>query len=662
MQALEELSILPSFSSHSETDLALKGPYGDGHFTATLGAFEVHCSHHSQPDNDDDNIAYGGCAVLSFLDLYWSPFLGCVVSPQAQSILLHKELKHYVLGYESNEMQNHNPQLLIKHIEDAFDINPATNLSILYEGCRSKVLQHPIPGLHLPDKRYKCPDCGLWYSNYQHHVKLELGCKQSNTVSKRFSVPLYPPSIGVAKQSPGTHYRLELSIPDHRKLAPVVKVNKRLRRRSEVFEEPLLLPAPGTQEEIKNIPLIEGWLKPNFSNLKGRLAPKLQRNGNNFQFSLGSRLFRCLHSDHPPGSDYEIYTGCAVLSYYQLYFSPILGAIVSPSEGTILCRTTLQRTIQSRVHASGIEGQTLLDHLIRSFELLTETEDIFDKIHRNVRLKRPILGLEKPRLTYQCQLCGSSFSENQIPFKNHQSSCHPIGSKITPIRTYTIRLWNVKAKYRYRATMDKSWIDSHELSSTPDPARLQSLSYSDENAIHLKDSRFQKHVKSWNGDLSTIIQLFKIRSAEGLWTHDGIAWKIERCLGQIHRLTGIYLSDTERRMDDLPFLRRAITGLYPQCVLFLGLRIHSLMTTPVQVKQIPSSYQRCANIIPQLPCQDLPNRPQIFRPTSRESWTTQKISRRCDPVQKHLQETRQFQASPLFKTTCDPSNILPKSA
>ena len=98
-------------------------------------------------------------------------------------------------------MQNHNLQLLIKHIEDTFDINPATNLLILYEGCWSKVLQHPIPGLHLPDKHYKCPDCGLWHSNYQNHVKLELGCKQSNMVSKQFSVPSILHQLGLQNNS-----------------------------------------------------------------------------------------------------------------------------------------------------------------------------------------------------------------------------------------------------------------------------------------------------------------------------------------------------------------------------------------------------------------------------------------------------------------------------
>jgi len=480
-------------------------------------------------------------------------------------------------------MQSHDPHLLIKHIEDAFVINPTTTLSIFYETCRSKKLPHPIPGLHLPDKRYKCPDCELWYSSYQQHAKLNLGCKQSKTISKRFSVPLYPPSTRVAEKSLATHYRMELSIPDHRKISPVVKVNKRLRRRSEVTAGPLLLRASGTQEEIENIILIESWLKPNFSNPKGALAPKLQMNESGFQFIHDGQLFHCLHSDHPPRSDCEIYTGCAVLSFFQLYFSPVLGAIVSPSERTLLCRKTLLRTIQSRVH--GVEEQTLLDHLIPSFELLNETEEMFNKIHRNVRLKRPILGLENPRLAYQCQNCGSSFADYQISFNNHQSSCYPTGPKITPIRTYTVRLWNVKIKYRYQATMDKSWIDLYESSSTPSPARLQSLSYSDENAIHLKESGFQKHVKSWNGDLSTITKLFNICPAEGLWTHGGIAWKIERCIGQIHQLTGVYLSDTERRIDDSSFLRRAITGLHPQCVLFLVfILIYLTLTTTTQIK------------------------------------------------------------------------------
>jgi hypothetical protein len=551
LQALEQIAHLPSFSSASLNHITLTRRSSS--YMATLGAFDLQCNHILEPSNN--SVAYGGCSVLAFLDLYWCPLLGCVVSPQMGSILLYKELRHYVHGYHL--LQGHNPESLVEHIKTVFNINPSTDLPALFERHRHTTVQYPIPGLHAAESRYHCPDCGQWYSSYKNHLNKGRTCRQST--SRHFSIPLYPPSSGVGVASLGTDYRIRLLLPDHRDFSLFVKINNRLLRRSEIAEElPLSTNFPEDDE------LVRSWLDPSFSNSIGCQAPKLQKCDTGFHFVDRGQRFCCLHDNTKPRSDCNLYTGCAVLSYFQLYFSPVLGAVVSPSRMTLLCHDTLMRTIRSRVH--GADNQALWDHVVKSFSLLDDAEDMFASKHRSVLLNTPILGLKDPRLVFQCKHCGCSisFSRSLKDFNQHLSKYHPAVAQVVPIKTYAVRLWDLNAKCRYQAIMSDSWISSQE--SPINRSRIQVLSYNNTDAVHLKGSGFQNHFESWDAKPADLIRLINVHPDLQSWSAERTAWKIERCIEQIYRLAGDYLSDAERRLEKSPYLRRAVTSLHSKCV------------------------------------------------------------------------------------------------
>ncbi len=305
--ALERIVHLPSFSSTPVNYVTLTGPKeGSSTYTATLGAFDLSCNHILQLS--DNSVAYGGCSVLAFLDLYWCPLLGCVVSPQRGSILLYKELCHYIQDYHLLQGQTHDPECLVEHIKTTFNINSSTEISDFYEKHHHTTAPHPIPGLHPAEKHYQCADCWQWYSLYKNHCTKSQTCRQST--SRYFSIPFYPPTNGVGMASLGTDYRIQLLLPDHRELSPFVKINKRPRRRSEVAATigklPVLTNCPEDTEPVKS------WLDPGFSNVFGCQAPKLQRSDDGFHFVLHGQRSCCLHDNVPPRSDSNLYTGCAV--------------------------------------------------------------------------------------------------------------------------------------------------------------------------------------------------------------------------------------------------------------------------------------------------------------------------------------------------------------
>ncbi|TFK31432.1 hypothetical protein BDQ12DRAFT_729560 [Crucibulum laeve] len=108
--------------------------------------------------------------------------------------------------------------------------------------------------------------------------------------------------------------------------------------------------------------------------------------------------------------------------------------------------------------------------------------------------------------------------------------------------------------------MAQSWMDL--LEPAPSVSRVQTLSYPEGNAPHLKDSGFSEHIASWDADLATVIQLTNLHSEEDLWSSGSLAHKSELCIGQIHCLAGVYLAEAEYHAIDFPFLRHAITGLH----------------------------------------------------------------------------------------------------
>ncbi len=352
LEALEEILFIPSFSANLPEKLVLTGPLEDKRFEVSVNASIIQCNDH--PPFEKDAITYGKCAVLSFFDLFWCPILGCVISPKRKSILLYQDLEKYVREYPY--LQDHSSALLIEHISQAFQLNPKETLDTFYRNHDSVSLKFPIPGLDYGEKKYRCPKCHLWYATHRGHAKISPTCQKNEHPPREFSIALYPSEKGGPKY--GHHFRIKLIVPDHRDYAPEVKQNKKLRLGKDT-EGSMMTSTLLTTQESEDILLIQAWLQPSYSNVRGPSAPKLQKDEKGFKFTQDIQTFSCLHSSpFPKDNDSEFYTGCAVLCFFQLFFSPILHAVVSPLQKTLVGKRALQTIFNNRIH--GQDTNTLL--------------------------------------------------------------------------------------------------------------------------------------------------------------------------------------------------------------------------------------------------------------------------------------------------------------
>ena len=515
----------------------LEGPSEDDTYVVHNGRSRMECFHHLHPPADG-SVVYVGCAAMLFLGFYWSPVLSCMVSPKDNSIILADDLCSLV-------QKDVNLDQIVNHILSSFQIKDQQLAFLFQTKLRDEVVKIPIPGLCEAESRYQCSDCGIWCSTPINHKKNSPTCKDFTHWQRYHSIPLYPPGKRF-QSSKGADYRIQLSIPDHRNLRT---------------DKPPL--RPSLQNECQNMAedesLIETWTDVKFSNPRGPSAAKLVKEEQTqaFHFSISGRTFSCLHLLVSPRPGSHIYTGCAVLSYFQCFLSPILKAVVQPRESTLLDVAGMTKLFSSRQHGQPVE--LLVAHITESFNLLpmATPHDMFRAVHKHLMVCTPLQGLSDPKFVIQCQTCLECFSNNKS-LQSHQDALHP-DKPASSIETHAIRLWNSNKYASYRIVMDTSWCSSHREQVEQPRVRIPILSY--ENPPHLRNSGFQEHLESWGiHDYSILHQLYGLDSqVEISWTPGSLSKNFHDCIPRIHQLLRVYLLDAEQRMQSSPNLRRLIS-------------------------------------------------------------------------------------------------------
>ncbi|KAJ3531723.1 hypothetical protein NMY22_g8033 [Coprinellus aureogranulatus] len=436
LSCLASIATLPSFCPTAATIRTLEGPSSDGRFTFTHGSIVTSCTHLSTTESLT-GIAYGGCAALSYYDLYWSPQLGCLVSLERETIVLTDDLPSVIS--ESGHGTDDCNKNALAHISEHF---PMESKDALMKKWRSMELIHPIPGLPNAEVRGKCTKCGFYTAGSITHAT-KFNCSGKITRDK-LSILLLP-------KTPGREIRIDLQIPDHR---PVEASNYNKPKLEQ--EERSVLAAgpelPTTREER----LIVGWMDKTTSWGRGISAPKLKAStgcDGKFYFEARGTKYSCEHGeDAAPPSQSEYYTGCAVLTYLKLYYSPVLQGIVAPGRGYLLDYGQLKTLVKSRTH--GLSDDTILNHVTESFAVQFNPATAFQE---TVVSPGAILSQE-----------------------SSQDTCANRSPK--PPTAYTIRLWSGVTVRTYATFMTKQQIEA-------DLRRLEADAKAQDDAEKLQSAR-----------------------------------------------------------------------------------------------------------------------------------------------------------------------------
>jgi hypothetical protein len=501
-------------------------------YSFSYGSHPLQCEHTSSRP-DPLALTYGCCAVLSFLGMYWSPILCSVVYPGNNSLVPPCDLQTHPRVLEAKS--TYDTCALLGHVEKAFSlIHNETKEELFNRIHHHLVLPHPMPGLRPPSySHYQCNLCCRWTSRLSAHIKKYPSCaKLDRGTGRHYTIALYP----VDQHTESSEFLVRLDVPDLAK-----------RAEPDTFST-IFAPSPN------NTNLVAKWMEKNYKNPRGSAALKLhQEHPNVFSYVEGGITFRCLHGDDAL-DPIPLYTGCAVLSFFQLYFSPILQAIVSPRKHSLLYTKSLQSTLDGRVH--GIEIDVLLQHILSGFHLPNnETpQSLFDRIHKNLTLSQPLLGLPSPTLQDQCPICHGWFSSRM---DDHLKS-HPGVSPRSIVKKHVVTLWQENKYKRFKVRMDDDWANLSVQPVICSPIHTYLV------APHLEKYGYAEHVKSWNvPNLSPILQIADLPSKQTIqWPVDTIAWKIEQALVQIHSATGQYLEEANVRINSgHSVMRRAVVSI-----------------------------------------------------------------------------------------------------
>jgi hypothetical protein len=488
--------------------------------------------------------------VLTALDLYWHPQLGCTVSLSARSVITTEDLPKYTWG----RMAAYN---VVSETALAHVTVYTRSLSELRAQCSSTVITHPIPGLPPATKAYQCTTCRLWYQSHGRHLQRSPRCKEKVS-GKRWRIPLFP-----AQSS--EKIDVEFKVPKHR----LVGVASKNTTGSASDGEPNLVMADTTEEELT----IRRWMDPQYKNPTGPNAPKLKPGASPglFQFTeSGGTVFSCSHqktdNDFPSPL---AFLGCAVLSYFQLYFSPTLNAIVYPRGRTLVDETALHALVKSRQH--GLLNEEAVSHVKETFSLACG-EHAFKETHKDLILHQPVVGLDDPLLSYRCSACRLTWDTRRTAQpKRHR--CPPPSQPFsngtqqsTVIETYSVRLWKHPSEAR-RVEMSPEWVEAHTRLHPRQPqSKVATISYSVDGVPHLQETGFSEHLKTWNTDDHHILLLLDFQSSDRPWPKVKFVEDVEQHLHRIRNLSKVYLRDAEHRLEAAPILRFVVTHLRTRSV------------------------------------------------------------------------------------------------
>lgn len=465
--------------------------------------------------------AEGFCAVLASVGTYYHPGLQLVVDPLVKSVLLSSDI-----GARLAQSGAPHSQDALKHTKESFAIEE--DLEAMYRRVSGLHLSTAIPGLPMPAAEYsQCKLCSKWtkdaaehagaHSNLEAQISLEVADRPQH------SIPLIPAQPA-----------MRLSVG----------------------------PAPGDSAQANTIQspvsscdndLVYQWMDPSFKNQTGPKAPRLTAtsDGSGFTFQARGRIYACLHPNLKAGDQLlvnrDIYTGCAVLNFYQLYYAPKLRAVVSPKKQTLVERKRLLRIINQRNPMALIyPSNALVDHVFKSFGLtdIETPEAMWDAVLKSIRIGQYVVGLPKPMEYWRCSHCGLFCSNNKHCEEGDKGSR---SQKITAIAA-----WKDNNYAGFKLQLANSLQASSQRKPSAPMLTFPQPLYLDQEHI--------KEIHSLNGSL--LLSLVELPSVSHLKTYCNdlqypadteklvpLLGKVEQFLSSLHATFKQYLEQAEEHLQ-----------------------------------------------------------------------------------------------------------------
>ncbi|KAF8347301.1 hypothetical protein F5887DRAFT_1175044 [Amanita rubescens] len=499
----------------------------------------VQCNHTTNPEPSCFVLA--GCSVLNFLGLYWSPVLTCLVCPEERRVVPGASLEDYL---KKRNIKDCPLNTLLQHLSSFAAIGFKDDLETLYNcSLRSINVDRPIPGLqydaHLT--HYRCPECFKWCTTLSGHFQTH----HSTLSRSRSSGNRYIRQLSIVLDSSKPTLRIPLLIAG----APKPEVSGPH------------LDAISSESPKADSDRVERWMSLDFRNPTGPTAPTLISgpSDGSYMFTVKGGDDHCLHLDSGWGHSDMMYTGCAVLSFFQCFYSPVLHAIVNPRNQRLLHSDSFKRHIKNRSNKYKPIADELHDHVAEAFDLwaIFTAEELYKKVHQSLILPAPILGLRSPKCRYWCSDCKMSYTTPIYHVKKHHGP-GTLATKKGVERVDVIVLWKEPAlsEYTVRVAANPCLLLS--------PHKPVVVSF--DEAPHLEESGINALVMSWGEfDVQTVLSLVLMPSeyvpSDEESQPGSLAFKSEAFLKAFHKVTGSYLCDAQRLIQERhQILRKALNG------------------------------------------------------------------------------------------------------
>lgn len=500
----------------------------------------MQCSHNPEPLS----LVFAGCSVLSFLGLYWSPMLGVLVCPEQKRVIPGASLKSYL---QELNVKDHPLVTLLNHLLSSFkaitiedDLQSLYNFSLQYIS-----VDRPIPGLQydVTLTHYRCPECFKWYADLSDHLAdyHSISLRSSNSGNHYFR------KFSIMLDSSKPSFRIQLLINTPNDVPKVSGPH---------------LDAFSLECHAADSDMVKRWMCPDFRNTTGTTAPTLTSGpvDGSYMFTVKGAHQYCLHLASGWDHSDMLYTGCAVLSFFQCFYSPVLRAIVNPRNKCLLHLHSLKAHIQTRGHKYKSIAEDLCDHVMEAFDLskILTAKDLYENVHQNLVLPRSsILGLDSPKSQYWCPDCNMSYATSTSHFRNYHSGTLATIKGVDKVDV--IVLWKKRELQRYTVRVTAN--------AGPPPCPQKPAIIFFDQASHLEDYGINSLLKSWGEfDITTVLSLIAmpsdyVPSSDREKQRDSLAYKSEAFLKAFHKAVGCYLLAAQNLIQQgHRILRNALNG------------------------------------------------------------------------------------------------------
>lgn len=299
------------------------------------------------------------------------------------------------------------------------------------------------------------------------------------------------------------------------------------------------------------------------------VAPKLSVEEDN-TYVLGN--FRCSHSQPPPSLSLIRDDSCALLRYLGLYWSPVLQALVQPSQSRILLHGDLCRLLIWKDKAGN--QPHMLSHLSRAFDIRKDDtpQTIYRRVHEGLEVPDKIPGLRDPERRFACNVCGKwvdkitrhKLAERKKPGGGHAEDIRK--AKDIPGH-YTIPLFNFQSLLSLRVALSESWKPPCTEKALAIPPVLTAPSLPPTAPVqlvaHVQAIGYLRYLRKVDIQHPTeLLALIEPPSREGArrFPVGTLPWKVEMTLQAIRKMATHYILEADHRVSAAhPVLRDSIT-------------------------------------------------------------------------------------------------------